>query len=218
MLTFEILMNSCTKQWHEYTHHEFVEKLRLGTLPITNFQHYLCQDYIFLIEYSKAWAYAIYNSKTIDEMEFAYKSLQCLLSGEIELHISYCADWNISKEQVFATKQHSNNKAYTDYVLSCGQNGSYMDMITALAPCVIGYADIGTRIVADKTTNKENNPYKSWIDVYCGDDFIQISEDFKDFMLKIYDGISQDEIEKQKYIFKKATELEIGFWDMGMEQ
>ena len=218
MLTFEILMNSCTKKWHEYTHHKFVEKLRLGTLPIINFQHYLCQDYIFLIEYSKAWAYAIYNSKTIDEMEFAYKRLQCLLSGEIELHISYCADWNISKEQVFATKQHSNNKAYTDYVLSCGQNGSYMDMITALAPCVIGYADIGKRIVADKTTNKENNPYKSWIDVYCGDDFIQISEDFKDFMLKIYDGISQDEIEKQKYIFKKATELEIGFWDMGMEQ
>ncbi len=37
-------------------------------------------------------------------------------------------------------------------------------------------------------------------------------------MSKVYDGISQDEIEKQKHIFKKATELEIGFWDMGMEK
>ena len=31
-------------------------------------------------------------------------------------------------------------------------------MITALAPCAIGYAEIGKRIVTDKNTNKENNP------------------------------------------------------------
>ncbi|MFL2659791.1 MAG: thiaminase II [Alphaproteobacteria bacterium] len=218
MINFAILMNNCAKQWYEYTNHEFVEKLKLGTLPIKNFQHYLCQDYLFLMEYSKAWEYAVHNAKNISEREFAYKNLRDLLDGEIELHISYCADWNISKEQVFATKQHANNKAYTDYVIDFGKNGSYIDMITALAPCAIGYAEIGKRIITDKNTNKENNPYKSWIDVYCSNEFIQKGEEFKSFMSKVYDGISQDEIEKQKHIFKKATELEIGFWDMGMEK
>ena len=218
MLNFEILRDNCIEDWYKYTHHEFVETLRLGTLPKANFQHYLCQDYVFLMEYSKAWAYAIYKAKSIEEMEFAYKGVQGLLSGEIDLHLSYCDDWNISKQQVFDTVAHPNNTAYTSYVLHCGENGSYMDMMSALAPCAIGYAEIGARIVADTSSNQTDNPYQSWMNVYGGDDFIQGAIDFKAFLEKIYTGISDSEVVRQKEIFKKATQLEIGFWDMGIEK
>ena len=217
MLNFEILRDSCAKQWHAYTHHDFVEQLRFGSLPKKNFQHYLCQDYVFLMEYSKAWAYAIYKAKTIEEMEFANKGVQGLLNGEIDLHLSYCSDWNITKQEVFDTVAHPNNTAYTKYVLQCGIDGSYMDMMTALAPCAIGYAEIGERILADTETNQKNNPYQSWMNVYGGEEFLQGSSDFKNFMKIIYEGISESEVQRQKVIFKKATELEIGFWDMGLE-
>ena len=35
--------------WHKFTHHEFVQKLGDGSLPLENFKDYLVQDYLYLV-------------------------------------------------------------------------------------------------------------------------------------------------------------------------
>jgi thiaminase len=35
--------------WHQFTHHEFVEGMGQGTLPIERFKAYLVQDYLYLV-------------------------------------------------------------------------------------------------------------------------------------------------------------------------
>lgn len=35
--------------WHEYTHHEFVERMGDGTLPPETFKYYMIQDYLYLV-------------------------------------------------------------------------------------------------------------------------------------------------------------------------
>lgn len=35
--------------WYEYTHHPFTTQLGAGTLGKKSFQHYLIQDYLFLV-------------------------------------------------------------------------------------------------------------------------------------------------------------------------
>ena len=36
--------------WRQFTHHEFVEGLGQGTLPIERFKAYLVQDYRYLVK------------------------------------------------------------------------------------------------------------------------------------------------------------------------
>lgn len=35
--------------WEKFTHHEFVEGLGNGTLPLERFKEYLVQDYLYLV-------------------------------------------------------------------------------------------------------------------------------------------------------------------------
>jgi len=35
--------------WHEYTHHEFVQRMADGTLPSETFKSYMIQDYLYLV-------------------------------------------------------------------------------------------------------------------------------------------------------------------------
>jgi thiaminase len=37
------------KAWHEYTHHDFVQRMGDGTLPADSFKHYMVQDYLYLV-------------------------------------------------------------------------------------------------------------------------------------------------------------------------
>jgi hydroxymethylpyrimidine/phosphomethylpyrimidine kinase len=40
--------------WHQFTHHEFVEGIGQGTLPIERFKAYLVQDYLYLVRQSSS--------------------------------------------------------------------------------------------------------------------------------------------------------------------
>lgn len=55
MSSFYSLIESCQSDWDNYIQHEFIQQLGKGTLDIACFQHYLKQDYLFLINFSRAW-------------------------------------------------------------------------------------------------------------------------------------------------------------------
>jgi thiaminase len=62
MSFFERLKTEASAEWRAYTEHPFIVGLADGTLPETAFRHYLVQDYLFLIEFARAYALAVYKS------------------------------------------------------------------------------------------------------------------------------------------------------------
>lgn len=42
-----------------------------------------------------------------------------------------------------------------------------------MAPCLLGYGDIGLKLYNDPNTKREGNPYWPWICTYASDDFQQ---------------------------------------------
>ena len=56
--TFEQLQQRCQVEWDAYIQHAFVEQLGNGTLDEDAFRHYLKQDYLFLIQFGRAFALA----------------------------------------------------------------------------------------------------------------------------------------------------------------
>lgn len=41
----------------------------------------------------------------------------------------------------------------------------------AMAPCAIGYAQIGRRLYDDAATKRDGNPYWKWIEMYADENF-----------------------------------------------
>ncbi|HEY3222672.1 MAG TPA: thiaminase II, partial [Pseudolabrys sp.] len=85
----------------------------------------------------------------------------------------------------------------------------------ALAPCVIGYAEIAARLSARPEALAETNPYREWIAEYAGAPYQAIAAKARAHLERLADFYSTPVREAELIaIFKEATQLEIEFWEM----
>ncbi|GAL36093.1 thiaminase II [Vibrio maritimus] len=213
------LINACRAEWQGYTEHEFVQQLATGQLEQKAYLHYLKQDFLFLKQYARAYALAIYKAKTLTQMREAVPSVAALLESEIGHHVAYCSQWGITEADMEAETEDFGTVAYTRYVLDAGMTGELVDLYAALAPCAIGYAVIGKALIESPTTVLEGNPYRSWIELYAGEDFqsgVQVSIERLDKLLKDID-LNGKRGQELIQVFKTATRMEIAFWQQGLD-
>lgn len=213
------LIAHCREDWRRYVDHPFVTALAAGTLPEASFRHYLTQDYVFLIHFSRAWALAAYKSERLADMRAAAQVMHGLLEHEMELHVQCCRSWGIEREALEDTTEASGNMAYTRYVLERGLSGDLLDLLVALAPCVCGYAEIGRTRIAHPETVLEGNPYRDWLELYAGEEFQGLARSVSRQMDDLAAERATDaRMTSLARTFTQATRLEIGFWDMGLNQ
>ncbi|WP_169568781.1 thiaminase II [Sneathiella limimaris] len=217
MTLFEKLKAANKDVWHAYTHHEFVNGLQDGTLDQKAFQYYLIQDYLFLIHFARAYALAAYKADNLEDMKAAAATVTALTETEMKLHVSYCAEWGITESDMQAADEDPANMAYTRYVLEKGHAGDVLDLYVALAPCVIGYGEIGARLISDPATKTEDNPYLPWMEMYGGEEYQPVMSgalaQLETLAEKRFTEARFDDLSKT---FGAATRLEVDFWQMGL--
>ncbi len=215
---FTLMRDAAQGPWRDYTRHAFVEGMKDGSLPREAFLHYLRQDYVFLIHFSRAWALAVVKSETHEEMLTAVGTVNALVAEEMQLHIGICEAAGISQEELFATPERAENLAYTRFVLEAGYSGDLLDLLAALAPCVMGYGEIGSRLVSEATSET----YRDWINTYAGEDYqgaCKAVGELLDSALTRRIGVefeASPRWERLCQTFRTATELEVNFWQMGL--
>ena len=217
---FNLLKENHKDNWLLYTKHEFINKLSNDTLKEEKFLNYLIQDYLFLIQFSKAWSLAILKSDNLEEMKIAASTVNDLINFEMELHITLCANYGISKSDLENADEENANIAYTRYVLELGYSGDFLDLLSALAPCVLGYGEIGLNC---QNSNPKTLMYKKWIETYSSIEYQDVCKNVaglidKAFLLRL--GTNFENTYKWKkinQIFKKATLLEVDFWNMAIK-
>jgi thiaminase (transcriptional activator TenA) len=96
MSFFERLKTEAAAEWRAYTEHPFTIGMADGTLTEAAFRHYLVQDYLFLIEFARAYAVAVYKSPQLADMREAASGLSAILDVEMNLHVKLCAGWGLS--------------------------------------------------------------------------------------------------------------------------
>jgi thiaminase/transcriptional activator TenA len=202
--------------WERYVRHPFVLGLGDGSLPQAAFQHYLKQDYLFLIHFARAYALAAYKSDTLEELRAAAASVSAIADVEMPLHVKYCAEWGLSEAQMQAEPEDLETMAYTRFVLERGMAGDRLDLDCALIPCVVGYAEVAQRLLADPTTKLQGNPYAAWIEAYSGDEYRKMVAG----AIAGLDRMGAKRGAEPRYAsllanFTAATRLEEAFWEMG---
>ncbi len=220
---FSALKASCPEDWDAYERHDFVRQLGAGSLPEACFRHYLGQDYIFLTHFARAYALAAFKSDELDDMRAAAATLDALINSEMALHVTYCAGWGLSEAGMAALPEAEANLAYTRFVLDVGMAGDLLDLLVALAPCVMGYAEIGTWLGTGPASDRtDRNRYRDWIEMYAGAEYQELTQSALEQLDRVAarrlgaEPAASPRWAKLTETFGTATRLEIGFWDMGL--
>jgi thiaminase/transcriptional activator TenA len=217
MALFPRLAAAAGEVWRAYTRHPFVLQLAAGELPVACFQRYLVQDYLFLVHFARAWGLAIYKSDGLAEMRRAQRLVAATLDVEIGLHIEYCRSWGLSETAMASEPEARETITYTRYVLDSGLAGDRLDLEVALAPCMIGYAEIATERLGDPATRLDGNPYREWLEMYAGAEYQGLAREGaaaldEQFARRGGEG----RFPKLAATFKTAARLEADFWQMGL--
>lgn len=216
---FARLRGDSEDAWQAYVAHDFVAGLADGTLPEVCFRHYLGQDYLFLIHFARAYALAVFKSDNLADMRDAAAGMNAILDTEMALHVEYCRGWGLDEAAMTALPEATATMAYTRYVLEAGLQGDLLDLYVALAPCVLGYGEIGVRLGASPATRRDDNPYAAWINMYAGDEYQAVARAHAGTLDRLWASrAGEGRFAVLSRIFGQATRLEADFWQMGLDR
>ncbi|WP_243675742.1 hypothetical protein [Vulcanisaeta distributa] len=130
--------------WNKYTRHEFVERLRNGSLPMDVFRYYLIQDTKYVREMQKAVIEAASKAplnEAIDVLTAVFSNVE---RGGAEVHERLFRDLSITEEEVNNTGFNLVNYAYIRHLHYYASLG-WPQFLAAWAPCMGG---VTTRLVS----------------------------------------------------------------------
>ena len=104
--------------WQACHDHPFVKGIGDGTLDREKFQYFLLQDYLYLFDYAKVFAWGVIKADDPELMRFFSANVDAILGGEMKTHRAYMLKLGITEEQVFQVKPALPNLSYTSYMLA----------------------------------------------------------------------------------------------------
>src|SRR3989304_3592488 len=91
--------------WEAQHSHPFVRGIGDGSLDIEKFKFWVCQDYLFLIDYARLLALAVARAPDLDSMRRFADLVHGTLNVEMNLHQSYAAEFGISTAELEAEEK-----------------------------------------------------------------------------------------------------------------
>ncbi len=213
------LKAACNEDWKCYLANDFIWHIADGNLSPSAYRHFIEQDYLYCLNFCRAYALAAAKSRSAGELRRSLSRAVAILDGELELHRRLLADWGLSLDEIETLPESSANIAYTRYLLDIGASGDLLDLHVALSICVVGYAEVGALLVGHERTRVEGNPYRSWIEQYADPDFQALADSVRDHLDQIAEGrLTLPRFAELARIFRQTLRLDIGFWDMAYRE
>jgi thiaminase/transcriptional activator TenA len=206
------LRQRAASTWGKEKAHPFVTGIGDGTLSLDNFRYYMRQDYVFLIEFCRAISLAVAKARTLEDMGWFAQMIHETLNMEMALHVSFCADFDITEEELLATKPSPTTWAYTRHMINTAHQGTVGETAAVILPCSWGYAEIGQALYAQGTP-KDQPLYTRWIETYNSQEFADIADWLRGFVDKHAETAGTSELEAMERAFRISSQYEYMFWD-----
>lgn len=199
--------------WADCLAHPFVRGLGDGSLDQEKFRWFLLQDYLYLLDYAKVFAYGVIKARDPELMRTFAQNVDQVLDGEMQVHKAYMARMGITEPQILAVRPALANLSYTHYMLAVAASGSAAEIIAAILSCSWSYAEIGTALA--QIPGAEEHPfYGEWVRGYAGAEY----QSANDALIALMDQLAQDctetEYRRLEEIFVTCSRFELGFWEM----
>ena len=199
--------------WWAQLEHPFVVGIADGTLETEKFQRWVRQDYRYLEEFSRVFAWGAAKANKLSEMQFFASALDLTLNTEMELHRSYAERFDITPQQLEAESMWPTTRAYTDFLVRVSADGDLSELLAALLPCAWGYAWLGNRL-DEEFDRPDDDRYADWIDTYTDDEFQSAAEHLRGLMNRHADGVGESKRQRLVELFVLSSRYELQFWEM----
>lgn len=197
--------------WEAIHDHPMVRGIGDGSLDEAPFRYWVRQDYVYLIEYNRVFAYGAARSPSLERMGTFSELLSETVSTEMELHRSYAAGFGISEAELEETEPSPTTRAYTDFLVRTAATEEFGELVAALLPCMWGFNETGKRLASEDLP--DHGGYAEWIETYSGEEFTELAEWCKGMMDEVAADASATRRERYREAFLTSARYEYLFWD-----
>lgn len=86
--------------WDAQLVHPFVEGIGDGTLEVERFKRWVLQDYLYLKDFARLFAWAVAKADRLESMSWYATVLNLTLNTEMALHRAYAARFGITADEL----------------------------------------------------------------------------------------------------------------------
>lgn len=198
--------------WDAQLEHPFVRGIAEGTLEVEIFKNWVRQDYLYLKEFARVFAWAAAKARRLESMGWYAAGLHLTLNTEMELHRQYAARFGLTPQELEAEEMWPTTRAYTDFLVRTAADGDMAELVAALLPCAWGYVYIAQRMAEGEPP--EDARYADWIRLYSSPEFAEAAEWLKGEMNRLAENATAEKRERLKDLFVLSSRYEWQFWEM----
>ena len=177
--------------WEAQLRHPFVVGLGDGSLPEEVFARWVRQDYLYLKEFARIFAWAVTKARRLDSMGWYASVLDLTLNTEMELHRTYAARFGIAREALEAEEMWPTTRAYTDFLVRVAADG---DLARSGVP--------------------DDQRYADWIEQYASEEFADAARWLRNELDRVATGCTADAADRLEELFLLSSRYEWAFWEM----
>lgn len=212
MTFMEEVLNQNKPIWDKCAGTPFVRELQSGTLPFEKFQNYMIQDSIYLKHYARVFGKAMYHSTVLKDIQLYYSILSFVTDTESAVRLNYLMQFGMTDEDIEPIPPSPENQNYIDFMLDVAERGNVCEILMAVLPCMLSYSYIFRKIAS--ASRAADSRYSDFIQDYADEHYFEDCKrwcNFADNKIAALPSKSRNEL---KYIFEKASYLELAFWGM----
>lgn len=198
--------------WEAIFQHPYVQALGDGSLPERKFRYWLHQDYLYLKEYARVFAYGATKAPDLETMGWFAKLFDGIVNFEMDGHRRYAKSFGVDLDELEQGEMAPTCRAYTRELLYTAAQGSLGELTASLLPCLAGYAETADRLYAK---GMPDNPfYRQWIEMYISDEFKALGTYCAQLLDRLAEGARPDDLALWEDRYLHSARFELLFWQM----
>ncbi|MFQ5879712.1 MAG: thiaminase II, partial [Dehalococcoidia bacterium] len=202
--------------WRAQHEHPFVRGIGNGSLELERFQHWVRQDYAFLVEYARLLSLVAARAPDVTTMTRFAELAQATLKVEMELHRSYAQEFGIPAQELEGEVKAPTTQGYTDFLVRSAATADFPEVVAALLPCMWGFCEIGQHLA--QWGRPADRRYAKWIDMYSSPEFEELAEWCRDLLDRLTQGLPPQKLRRLEEAFLTSSRYEYLFWEMAYRQ
>lgn len=198
--------------WEAQRRHPLVRGIGDGTLDPAVFARWLRQDYLFLVEYGRVYAFLAARAPDLTTMRRFAALLTETVETEMDLHRSYVGEFGITEADLLAESMAPTTRAYTDFLVRHAATSELVVALAALLPCMWGYSELGRRLA--EAGGSPQPRYARWVAAYAAPEFAALAAWCRDLLDEHAVGVGPAVARRLEDAFLMSSRYELAFWEM----
>ncbi len=200
--------------WQAIFHHPFILELGAGTLPREKFRFFICQDFLYLQEFTRVLCLGGAKAPDLKTMDLFARHAHNTVLVEQAIHITFARRLGLSGRNLERTPAAPVTQAYTRHLLSVAELEPLGELVAAILPCYWIYQEVGMRL---QRSRPKDPLYARWVRAYAGKEFRELVQEQFRLIDRLGGEATASQRARMTERFVMSSRYEYLFWEQAYQ-